>query len=614
MTKEDEDPSSVQARDFELDVLAERRARRSELQGDAVLLRRAETAEESARDLEGRLAGIQDRLRDAERECATATERLAVREQELRLVSERLATREQDLRLLSERLVERERQLRDAEREIKERIEGLERRVGEFKRELASEREARLAAEAELGRLRSERQRVERLVVELKRVARRLRDMADIEKTSSPKIAAEPGVSAKDEPAPPTSAPKVVVEPEAAKEITAADIRPLAATPEPALAATPEPALAATPEPALAARPEPALVPAQPLAPHTNGTAATGAASGLQDVAVRESEQSQSKATQEQAKSTQGQAKGMHVTEALAAAVERLRARVAAVGELNERREAAPSAPLAAVPYVPPLPEGKQEVRGWLAPAIRQMSDHGGARLAAELIVELLPAQAQIVKGELRYLLRIEELGAFQIELSNGQATVRGVGNAEREEDAAFDPDFTLEGPAAAFAEFAGGGIQRRPKGLRMPGRRRRARRLFSARRKPLALTGLVEAGIQIWPGLLLAAFAEAVVPEWTGTNTFAVAFSIEGRQSAVLDVGVRAGLPLRVTRVQGERGSDQPEPAATVRLGEEAFLRLLSGQPLPEGEQVLVEGDLRSLEQLLSWTDRVQGLRRFAA
>ncbi|HEY1690453.1 MAG TPA: hypothetical protein VGF95_16490 [Solirubrobacteraceae bacterium] len=677
MTREDENPGNLPPRDFERDVLAERRARRSELQGDPVLLRRAETAEESARDLEGRLSGMQDRLRGAERECASATERLssseyelratserlndgeqqlrsvsarlAAREEELRSVSERLATREQDLRLLSQRLVEREQQLRDAEREIQERIEGLERRVGEFKRELASERQARIAAEDELGKLRDERQRVEHLVVELKRVARRLRDVAAIEAESAPASAEKPapavvvsqGLSRESPPKIAAAAAANGLTREAATVSTpggtseqvsseAAVSSEVAVSSEAASSPEAASSTAASPKPteSAPAAPQPnvpstglASVASHAGASGTNGNGnGTGSASGSQPTSTlpkpaQEEAAAQEEATGQEEVAGQEQAKGLHMAEALASAVERLRARVAAVGELNERRETAPSqTPPTAVPYAPPLPQGKQETRSWLAPAIRQMSEHGGARLAGELIVELLPAQAPIVKGDLRYLLRIEELGAFQIEIADGGASVRGVGNAEREEDAAFDPDFTLEGPAAAFAEFAAGGIQRRPKGLRTPGRRRRARRLFSARRKPLALTELVTAGVQVWPGLLLAALAEAVVPEWTNANTFAVAFSIEGRQGAVLDVGVRAGMPLQVTRVQGERGPDQPQPAATVRLGEDAFLRMLSGQPLSEGEEILVEGDVASLELLLTWTDRVQGLRRFAA
>ncbi|MHB1539525.1 MAG: hypothetical protein ACYCYN_13685, partial [Solirubrobacteraceae bacterium] len=158
------------------------------------------------------------------------------------------------------------------------------------------------------------------------------------------------------------------------------------------------------------------------------------------------------------------------------------------------------------------------------------------------------------------------------------------------------------------------GGVQRRPRGLRVPGRRRRARRLFAQRSRPVSLADLAAAETSVWPGLLLAAFAEAVDPAWTITDTFAVAFSIEGHQSALLDVSVRAGMPLRVTRIHDERAADQPSPVTTVRLGEHGFLSLLAGTALPEGEQILVQGDVAALERLLSWTDRVQGIRRLDA
>jgi hypothetical protein len=723
MTQEDETPDNMPPRDIERDVLAERRARRGELQGDTMLARRAELAEETARALEGRLSGIQERLRDAERECASATERLTsreqelrsvserlvagerelrsvsgrltAREQELRSVSERLATREQDLRLLSQRLVDRERELREAELEIRDRIDGLEGRLTAFQTELTAERTARIAAERELGKLQSEKGRVEQVLAELKTVAKQLREVGEAQ-AAAPETAAEATVETVAKPPVPAVGP---VPPAAMSESPTVEPEPAAARPEPPAAepSAPEPPVAepsaAEPEPPAAeetTKPPTTSVPspivpmpiapepvaeaevavteigrpgadvgsteisrpgatpkgeqpplpeeppaavevradASPPAPQADGADEPSTPAAAADEPSASADEPSTAAAAPVAPeivsaveapvadaAREPHQKGMQMAEALASAVERLKARVASVGELNERREAALTGgpPTPAVAYVPPLPSDSSERRAWLAPAIRQMAEHGSGRLAGELIIELLPAQAPLVKGTLRYLLRIEELGGFEVELTEGSASVRSVGKADGD-GPSFDTDFTLEGPAAAFAEFAGGGVQRRPRGLRVPGRRRRARRLFSERRKPVSLADLADSGVQVWPGLLLAALAEAVDPAWTITDTFTVAFSIEGHQSALLDVGVRAGLPLRVTRVQGERAPDQPAPVVTVRLGERGFMQMISGKPLPEGERVLLQGDAAALERLLAWTDRVQGIRRFDA
>lgn len=729
--QDDETPTNMPPRDIERDVLAERRARRGELQGESMLARRAELAEETARTLEGRLSGIQERLREAERECASATERLGARErelrsvserlvagerelrsvssrltareQELRSVSERLATREQDLRVLSQRLVDRERELRETELEIHERIHGLESRLAEFQSELASERAARIEAERELSRLRAERDRVEAILNELKSVAKRLREVgaaqeaagaasstpastaASGETASSPAAASpaaaspaaasstaapSPASTQKIEPAAPAAERAPAPERAGETTLTPADLtgarsaaqesgpstapgvgRPsgaaaadeiadAASRPSTNGAAKPPDASASAGETA-AATGAPAAEIAAPAAQAGAGEPDAGAAEIQLGAAEREGGTVQTSGgaaetedgaaaaqltatapaatatvapvARDQARETGG--KGIQMAEALASAVERLRARVAAVGELNERREAALAAPGAdrGAPYAPPLALPESERRAWLAPAIRQMSEHGGGRLAGELIVELLPAQAKLVKGTLRYMLRIEELGGYEVELADGRASIRSVGE-DGGQGPSFDTEFTLEGPAAAFAEFAAGGVQRRPRGLRVPGRRRRARRLFAERRSPVALADLAAADTGVWPGLLLAALAEAVDPAWTITDTFTVAFSIEGRQSAMLDVGVRAGMPLRVSRVHDERAADQPAPVVTVRLGETGFLHMLAGTALPEGEQILVQGDVAALERLLTWTDRVQGIRRFGA
>jgi hypothetical protein len=138
----------------------------------------------------------------------------------------------------------------------------------------------------------------------------------------------------------------------------------------------------------------------------------------------------------------------------------------------------------------------------WFAPAIRRLAAQRDAKLAAELVIELLPAQRGIVDGPLNYEIKIGELGTFYVTLDPGQATI------SREPRGSVD--FSLEGPVAAFSELAAGGASRRHPGLLIRRGKRRARRFLKTRRRPIALADLAAAGVDVWPGLLLLAMAEA--------------------------------------------------------------------------------------------------------
>ncbi len=95
-----------------------------------------------------------------------------------------------------------------------------------------------------------------------------------------------------------------------------------------------------------------------------------------------------------------------------------------------------------------------------LAPAIRRLAAQRDAKLAAELVIELIPIQREIVEGPLNYEIKIGELGTFYVTLEPGLATI------SREPRGSVD--FSLEGPVAAFSELAAGGAGRRYPGLRM--------------------------------------------------------------------------------------------------------------------------------------------------
>ncbi len=131
------------------DLLAERRARRAAESGDAALIRRAEAAEATVRTLETHVATLQRRLREAEEaerriaglieaeRAPAGADRLSPAEQELRRAKQREYA-EQQLR------VEAEDRCIDVERESRLETERLSRRLS------ASERAAReLAAQLE---------------------------------------------------------------------------------------------------------------------------------------------------------------------------------------------------------------------------------------------------------------------------------------------------------------------------------------------------------------------------------------------------------------------------------------------------------------------------------
>ncbi len=129
-------------RGTEGDLLAERRARRAAESGDAALLRRAEAAEATVQTLETHVASLQQRLREAEAEGQRMSELIDA--ERVTAAAARRSTIEQELRLAKQReyaeqqlRVEAEDRCIDLERESRAEIERLGRRLS------ASERGAR---------------------------------------------------------------------------------------------------------------------------------------------------------------------------------------------------------------------------------------------------------------------------------------------------------------------------------------------------------------------------------------------------------------------------------------------------------------------------------------
>jgi hypothetical protein len=231
----------------------------------------------------------------------------------------------------------------------------------------------------------------------------------------------------------------------------------------------------------------------------------------------------------------------------------------------------------------------------WLAPAIRRLAAQRDAKLAAELVIELIPIQREIVEGPLNYEIKIGELGTFYVTLEPGQATI------SREPRGSVD--FSLEGPVAAFSELAAGGAGRRYPGLRMRKGKRRARRFLKTRRRPIALADLAGAGVDVWPGLLLLAMAEAIDATWTSGRRFELAFEIQDAPGVVIYVRACDGEPIRVSR------SAVGAPVATISLSGHALTCLLAGTQPPAEDRTLMTGDVTSVDMFLQWTARAQGL-----
>ena len=557
-------PRERRSREFERDVLAERRALRAGA-GEAAQLRRADVAEAAVQALERQLADVRRRQTETERARERAAEQLADREHELRRVKQREYA-EQQLRVEAEENLTRLRRRHRAE------LDRLQRRVDEARAAMhaAGERSAELRERAEQRRAEAAARCAEaeqRCAAVEQRHARAEQRRVQAEQRCGLLAARLVEVSESC-----TRMQQSIL----ALEVVAAELR--------------------------------GEVEREREAAHARVAELEGACA-LAEARAGEFERARLPAPGDTAGSQEARREEM--AGALAAAVERLRARVAAVGELDTpaveppRQRSQPAAPAetAAVHVVPRVLAAPLRREPWLAAAIRRVAARRDAKLAAELVIELLPAQRLVMERRLSYGLRLAEptaTGAF------GSNTGRPRSGSAR---APGRPIWTsAAGHAADFAELAAGGARRRLGGLSIRGSRRGARALRRARRKPVALWDLAAAGIEVWPGLLLLALAEAIDPRWSVGWRFAVAFEIASEPAcahATVYVRVDDGAPLAVTSVPRE------PPTTTVRIGERAFMCMLAGAPLPQGERVRVQGDTALLEQLIEWADRAQG--RFA-
>jgi hypothetical protein len=594
-TPGDEPPTGSSERD----LLAARRARRAEL-GDAALTRRAEAAEATVRTLESHLADLRRHVREAEEEQRRVAEQLAEREHEVRRVKQREYA-EQQLRVEAEEQRERlereqrgeldrlQRRLGAGERharELADRLEEVRRELSEAEQEAATGRAAARRAEQELAGREADLVRRELLLEEqLQDMSRRQARMEMIAQELKG-VAGQLREAMKAGESRPEPARQEPDREEMAQALAAAvaRLRARVAAPLEPESATPEPTSVPGPAEAASGSAEAASGPAE-AAPEP-----TDALPQLIDAAP------------------EPPAVPVPIEEPEPIAASELKLSTPEPEPEAEEKPTPPEPKSTPAPFIPRVLALRPQRESWLAPAIRRVAEERDSKLAGELVCELLPAQR--VKRALTYTLRIEGLGDVQVRLEGERTTVRrpSAGSIDAADGSGADSErgaFLLEGPAAAFAELAAGGTGRRLPGVKVHGSRRKLRRLLAACRVPLALSDLADTGIQVWPGLLLLALAQAIDPQWTKGHSFVLAFAIEGQPSATLYVQVRDGGPIEVTRVRGE------QPLSTVRLSERAFVCVLAGAPLPPSERVFVEGALEPLTLLLGWSDRAQGLAR---
>ena len=326
------------------DFLAERRARRATESGEAALLRRAEAAEATVQTLESHVASLQQRLRDAEEERRRIGELLdaerahgADRDTELRRVKQREYA-EQQLRVEAEdRLSGLERESRERDEQLTRRVAAgeqdsgeLGRRIEELRRELSEAEQSAAAERAGLRRAEAElASRVAQLERRAQEIERGLQAERGARERAERELAAIKDGHRRME--------GLLGEIRALVKRLAAMLGGLrgageAATPKPA----PAPPAAATP----VAPASPAMPPATPSAPAAAGWRRDEPVSRQGTVA--------------------GQQRGLEMADALAAAVERLRARALSAPPLPEDpgepvppRSVAPATPLPIDPEAP---------------------------------------------------------------------------------------------------------------------------------------------------------------------------------------------------------------------------------------------------------------------
>jgi ribonucleoside-diphosphate reductase beta chain len=223
--------------------------------------------------------------------------------------------------------------------------------------------------------------------------------------------------------------------------------------------------------------------------------------------------------------------------------------------------------------------------------------------LAARLILMTLPAAASKIPGDLSYVLEIEELGAYRIEVAGGEARVTE-GDGASESD-----DFRLQTDAATLARLVTGrsgplGLMMRGR-LRIRGKRRKALKLRRMGAGAVSMADVVEAGGRLDPDLLYRSLPYLIEPEWTSGHSFTVRYVVAGEGGGSWYVTVRDGQPLEVTR-------DDREVAGTATVSIDTYQQMASGRMSPsfamQSQLTTITGQIHPITLLGRWIARAQG------
>jgi ribonucleoside-diphosphate reductase beta chain len=223
--------------------------------------------------------------------------------------------------------------------------------------------------------------------------------------------------------------------------------------------------------------------------------------------------------------------------------------------------------------------------------------------LAARLILMTLPAAASKIPGDLSYVLEIEELGAYRIEVAGGEARVTE-GDGASESD-----DFRLQTDAATLARLVTGrsgplGLMMRGR-LRIRGKRRKALKLRRMGAGAVSMADVVEAGGTLDPDVLYRSLPYLIEPEWTSGHSFTVRYVVAGEGGGSWYVTVRDGQPLEVTR-------DDREVAGTATVSFDTYQQMASGRMSPsfamQSQLTTITGQIHPITLLGRWIARAQG------
>jgi hypothetical protein len=292
-----------------------------------------------------------------------------------------------------------------------------------------------------------------------------------------------------------------------------------------------------------------------------------------------------------------GRAEAGGVIADLTTAAERLREQAPALPDEDAEDEEAAAVEIAPVALQPRIvPAAQRGAEPWLSGSIARLSA-ADPEVAGRLVLALLPLQRLRAVADVVYDVTVTGLGSFRVSVRAAQATVEPVaepGGAE----------FHVAGTAAELAGFAAGGIDRRPpKSILVRGSRRRLKRLTKRLREPMQLSDVARAGAVSEPGLILAALAAGVDPEWTAGHRFTVAWVVEGAHGGTWTIAAGDGA------LQVRTGLPADGPRAAVHVPQPVFVPLLAGFAAPPGLQATAEGDAHAVDLLRQWFDRVQRL-----